>query len=231
MSEPAHGAEAGSYPVPAGEVRCEMRVVNSRFIATAGPAASVEEARAFIGRVRDEFGDATHNVPAYLVGYGASVIAHCSDDGEPSGTAGRPVLAVLRGSGLGDVVIVVTRYFGGTKLGTGGLVRAYGDAARAVLDAMPRAVRVPTHVATMTVPYALYERTRQLVEEHRGEVLDELFAAEVTFTARFAVAQFEGFQGAMQELSRGTVEIALVETDQMTTMPVNASPARPPNPG
>ena len=111
------------YPVPAHETRCEMVVVNSRFIATLAPVFSVDEAKAFIDRVKSEFPDASHNVPVYLVGYGDSVIAHCSDAGEPSGTAGRPALAVLSGSGLGDAAVVVTRYFGGAKLGTGGLVR------------------------------------------------------------------------------------------------------------
>ena len=108
------------YPIPASETRIEMKVKNSRFIATAAPVFSVDEAKAFIARVRDEFSDASHNVPAYQVGFGPSTIAHCSDDGEPSGTAGRPMLAVVRGSGLGDIAVVVTRYFGGTKLGTGG---------------------------------------------------------------------------------------------------------------
>lgn len=113
--------------IPAAETRVELVVVNSRFIATAAPAFSVEAARAFVGRVRGEFADASHNVPAYLIGHGAATIAHCHDDGEPAGTAGRPVLAVVQGSGLGDIAVVVTRYFGGTKLGTGRLVRAYGD--------------------------------------------------------------------------------------------------------
>jgi uncharacterized YigZ family protein len=113
------------YPVPLKEIRRELIVVNSRFVATLAPVMSVEEAKAFIARIRGEFSDASHNVPAYLVGGGDSLIEHCSDDGEPSGTAGRPALAVLKGSGLGDVAVVVTRYFGGTKLGTGGLVRAY----------------------------------------------------------------------------------------------------------
>ena len=127
------------YLIPAQETRIEIIVVNSRFIATAAPVFSVDEAKAFIAKVREEFADASHNVPTYLIGHGASVIAHCSDDGEPSGTAGRPALAVLRGSGLGDVAVVVTRYFGGTKLGTGGLVRAYGDAVREVLAVLETA--------------------------------------------------------------------------------------------
>ncbi|HOU42491.1 MAG TPA: YigZ family protein, partial [Promineifilum sp.] len=146
--------------IPAAETRVELVVVNSRFLATAAPAFSVEAARAFVGRVRAEFADATHNVPAYLIGHGAATIAHCHDDGEPSGTAGRPVLAVLQGSGLGDIAVVVTRYFGGTKLGTGGLVRAYGDAARAVVAALPRAEKVATVTALIEVPYSLLERLR-----------------------------------------------------------------------
>ena len=113
------------YPVPAQEMRHEILVVNSRFIATLAPAFSVEQAKAFVRRIRAEYADASHNVPAYVVGFGSSVTAHCNDDGEPPGTAGRPALAVLQGSGLGDAAVVVTRYFGRTRLGTGGLVRAY----------------------------------------------------------------------------------------------------------
>ena len=96
------------YAVPASETRVEAKVSNSRFIATAAPVLSVKEAKAFVARIRQEFADASHNVPVYLIGHGGSVIAHCSDDGEPSGTAGRPALAVLQGSGLGDVAVVDT---------------------------------------------------------------------------------------------------------------------------
>ena len=156
------------YPVPAEEIRREIVVVNSRFIATLAPVFSVEEARAFIGRVRQEFADASHNVPVFLVGGADTTIEHCSDDGEPSGTAGRPALAVLRGSGLGDVAVVITRYFGGTKLGTGGLVRAYSDAVRSVIDAVPRAEKVPTHTVMLDLPYRLFERLRLLVPAHSG---------------------------------------------------------------
>src|SRR5690606_5481957 len=144
------------YKIPAAETRAEIRVSNSRFIATAAPVFSVEEARAFVARVKAEFVDATHNVPAYLVGHGPAVTAHCNDDGEPSGTAGRPALAVLQGSGLGDIAVVVTRYFGGTKLGTGGLVRAYGDAVKAVLEVLPHAQKVATHTVLVEVPYNLF---------------------------------------------------------------------------
>lgn len=208
------------YLIPARETRTEIRVLNSRFIATAAPVFSVEDAKAFIARIRREFTDASHNVPAYLVGHGATVTAHCHDDGEPSGTAGRPALAVLRGSGLGDAAVVVTRYFGGTKLGTGGLVRAYGDAVRAVLSILPRAEKVPTHTVMLETPYPYFERVRLAVEAHHGQILDEDFAARVTVTARFAFEHFVPFQAALQELSNGTLQAVIVDTDEATIMPI-----------
>src|SRR5512143_478609 len=106
MSEPRY--------IPAERARAEIRVVNSRFIADIAPAATVEEAKAFVAAIRAEMPDATHHVYAYIVGHGATTTLGMSDDGEPPGTAGRPAMAVLRGSGLGDVALVVTRYFGGT---------------------------------------------------------------------------------------------------------------------
>ena len=210
------------YPIPAQETRIEIRVVNSRFIATAAPVFSVDEAKAFVRRIRREFADASHNVPVYLIGHGASVTAHCNDDGEPSGTAGRPALAVLRGSGLGDVAVVVTRYFGGTKLGTGGLVRAYGDAVRQVLAALPRADKVPTHTVMMALPYSHFERVRLAVAAHHVQILDEDFGADVTVSARFAVEHLPAFQAALREMSAGTLEAEIVESDEATIMPIGA---------
>ncbi len=210
------------YPIPAREARAEIQVLNSRFIATAAPVFTVEDAREFVSRIKREFPSATHNVPAYLVGHGASVIAHCHDDGEPSGTAGRPALAVLQGSGLGDVAVVVTRYFGGTKLGPGGLVRAYGDAVRALLEVLPRAEKVPTHTVLIVVPYPFFERVRLAVETHGGQVLDEEFAADVSVTARFPVESVPSFEAALQELSNGVLEARIVATDEATIMPIGA---------
>lgn len=211
---------AKRYPIPAAEARAEIEVKKSRFIAAAVPAFTVEEARAFIARIKNEFSDASHNVPAFLVGFGSSVTAHCSDDGEPSGTAGRPVLAVLQGSGLGDIAVVVTRYFGGTKLGTGGLVRAYGDATKAVLNVLPRAEKVPTHTVLLALPYNLLERVRLLVEVWNGRILDETFAADVTMTMQFTVARFPGFQDTLRELSHGALAAEIIETNENTIMPL-----------
>jgi uncharacterized YigZ family protein len=210
-----------TYLIPARETRVEIRVVNSRFIATVAPAFTVEEARALIERIKHEFSDASHNVSAYLIGHGNAVIAHTTDDGEPSGTAGRPALAVLRGSDLGDVVVVVTRYFGGTKLGTGGLVRAYGDAVREALAALPRAVRVTTVVARFLVPYALYERARLLVGAHQGEVMGEEFGVEVEVTAQFAEMRYPAFADALSELSAGAAQPEVIERHEDTIVTVS----------
>ncbi|HNS49786.1 MAG TPA: YigZ family protein [Anaerolineae bacterium] len=205
--------------VPGRAARCEIDVKNSRFIADAAPASSVEEAREVIVRIKREFADATHHVPAYLIGHGASVLAHCSDDGEPAGTAGRPILAVLLGSGLGDIVLVVTRYFGGVKLGTGGLVRAYGDAARSVLGVLPRAIKFLAHTLSVSVPYALFERSRIIIAAHQGQVIDTEFGESVVFTARFPVEQVPAFECALREISAGLAHFELVNT-QTSLMPI-----------
>ncbi len=195
------------YPIPAATTRVEIVVVNSRFIATIGEVRTVEEAKAFIERVRAEFPDATHNVSAFRVGYGASVIEGMSDDGEPAGTAGRPALAVLRGADLGDVGLVITRYFGGTKLGTGGLVRAYTSAAQEALAALPRAERVERRTGLVSLPYSLYQPVRHVVEAHAGEIVARDFAGEVTLTVVFAADECAGFEAALAELSAGRLAV------------------------
>jgi uncharacterized YigZ family protein len=210
------------YPVPASEIRRELTVSNSRFISTIAPVFSVDEAKAFIQHIKSEFPDATHNVPLYLIGHGDSELAHCSDAGEPSGTAGRPALAVLRGSGLGDVAVVVTRYFGGTKLGTGGLVRAYSEAVRMVVVAVPRAQKVLTHILMLVFPYTYLERVRLLVAAQDGKVLDEAFTADVTLTARLKVENLPVFQSALSELTNGKIQPEVIETSEVL-MPLTPS--------
>jgi uncharacterized YigZ family protein len=203
------------YPVPAQEIRRELSVANSRFISTLSPAFSVDEAKAFILRIKAEFPDASHNVPLYIIGHGDSEIAHCSDAGEPSGTAGRPALAVLRGSGLGDVAMVVTRYFGGTKLGTGGLVRAYSEAVRLVVESVPRAEKVLTHTLMLVFPYTYLERVRLLVASQAGMVLDEEFAVDVTLTARIKVENLLVFQVSLSDLTKGKVQAEVIESKEI----------------
>jgi uncharacterized YigZ family protein len=209
------------YPVPLEEIRRQLTISNSRFISSLAPAFMVDAAKTFIARIKAEFPDASHHVPVYIIGHGDSEIAHCSDAGEPSGTAGRPALAVLRGSGLGDVAVVVTRYFGGTKLGTGGLVRAYSEAVRLVVEAVPRAEKVLTHTLMLAFPYTYLERVRQLVSAQAGTVLDEEFAGDVTLTARLRVEQLADFQAALSNLTRGSVQAEIIETKEIL-MPINS---------
>jgi uncharacterized YigZ family protein len=204
----------GNYLIPLYEVRREQVVVNSRFIATLTPVFSNGEARAFIARMKKEFADASHNVPAYIIGGGNTVTEYFSDDGEPSGTAGRPALAVLRGSGLGDVAIVVTRYFGGTLLGTGGLVKAYTESTQLVVKAVEPGRRIPVHIALAAIPYNLLERVRLLVVRNRGEVLGEDFAADITMTLQFPVDSFESFQNDLREISAGKMQAEIIESKE-----------------
>ena len=203
-----------AYTVPLTEIRREHVVVNSRFIATLAPVFSPEEARTFIARMKKEFADASHNVPAYIIGGGNTVTEFCSDDGEPSGTSGKPALAVLRGSGLGDVAVVVTRYFGGTLLGTGGLVKAYTESTQLVVNAVERGRRVPVHVALLVIPYNLLERVRLMVGRNGGEVVGEDFAGDIMLTLQFPIESFDGFQKELQELSAGKLKAEVIETKE-----------------
>jgi uncharacterized YigZ family protein len=203
------------YFVPLTEIRREHVVMNSRFIATLAPAFSIDEARAFMTRVKREFADASHNVPAYIIGGGNTLTEYFSDDGEPGGTAGRPALAVLRGSGLGDAALVITRYFGGTLLGTGGLVKAYTESAQLVVNAVGRGQRVAVHVAMAVIPYNLLERVRLLAARHRSEILGEDFAGDITMTFQFPVNEFAAFQLGLRELSAGKIQVEVIETKEV----------------
>lgn len=171
------------YPIPAKTIRTETNIKRSRFIATIGPADTVDAARSFIQEIRNEMPDATHHVYAFRVGYGSRVIEGLSDDGEPSGTSGKPVMSVIRGADLGDIVIVVTRYFGGTKLGTGGLGRAYSGAAKEALKTLPVAEKVTAVTIETTVPYHSYEQFKRLLADYEANIIAETFADNVTVRA------------------------------------------------
>ena len=192
--------------VPLEGARAEITVVNSRFVASLAPASSVEEARAFIASIKSEFPGATHNVPAFIVGGGNSSTEYCSDDGEPSGTSGRPLLAVLRGSGLGDVAVVVTRYFGGTLLGTGGLVKAYSEAGKAVLAKTRRAGLVEVCRLEFAMAYNLFDRVRLLAAGCGASIVSEAFAEEVSLAVELPTERREDFETRLGELSSGAVK-------------------------
>lgn len=191
------------YPVATGVAEVELFFKNSRFIGTAGPAASVDEAKVFIADVRGRFGDASHHCYAFAAGYGATVTHGMSDDGEPSGTAGRPMLAVVQGADIGDVVVVATRYFGGTKLGTGGLVRAYTETAQAALAALPVELKVETALLRIDLSYESYAPCRKRIEEMGACVEREEFAASVVLEVRVEVEAVDPLRSALGDMTAG----------------------------
>lgn len=194
-----------AYPIPKERIRVEYLVANSRFYGTIGRADTVEAAKAFIQAVRAEMPDATHHVYAFKVGYGGSVIEGMSDDGEPSGTAGPPTLAVVRAADIGDVVLVITRYFGGTKLGTGGLVHAYGQTAREAVAALPIELKISRQTIGVEVPYPLYERVKILIGQYDCQIESEDFTAEILLILRIAEDDLADFSAALLELSAGRI--------------------------
>lgn len=202
---------AEPYRVPVGTHRTEMMVANSRFITTIGRIESAEEARQFLADIKGEMPDATHHVYAFRAGFGNSVTEGMSDDGEPTGTAGPPVLAVLRGSNIGDIILIVTRYFGGTKLGTGGLVRAYTEASRTGLETLATEEKIEKSVVGIESPYNLYKPIVRLIDQHHGVVEDETFAAEVTLVVTFPTINLPAFTDDLREISAGQVEPVLLE--------------------
>ncbi len=206
--------------VPAKTISTEIRVSNSRFIATIGPAFSTEQARATIENIKTHHTDAAHNVSLYIIGHGASLISHTTDDGEPPGTAGRPALSVLQGSNLRDAVLVITRYFGGTKLGTGGLVKAYTEAARSAIDKVPKAKKVIVHTAALTCSYSLFEKINILIEKYQGWIQEKKFTDQVQLSFSIPRERFAPFELALQDLSRGEIQARISVQDQTALIPI-----------
>ncbi|HSJ13721.1 MAG TPA: YigZ family protein [Longimicrobiales bacterium] len=200
-------SDAG-YDVPAATTRVEDVVQRSRFIATLGAAADAEAARAFIDGVREEFPDATHNCWAYVAGPpGSTAVIGMSDAGEPHGTAGRPMLDVLLHSGVGEVVAVVTRYYGGTKLGKGGLVRAYGGAVQHALVELPRARRVRRSEFWIQAGYGDVDPLRRLIAEYQVEVLAETFGEHVQWHVAVPAHDARRFVAAVAAATAGKARL------------------------
>ena len=192
------------YPIPATTHRTELVIERSRFIATVAPAATPDEAARFIESVSAEFPDATHNCWAFVAGPpGSTSHVGMSDDGEPHGTAGRPMLTTLLHSGLGDVAAVVTRYFGGVKLGTGGLARAYAGAVNDALASLPRAERVAWATLTVRVDYAAVGSIQLLLPTFEATVTDQTYADAVTYTIRVPEPALEPLRAALLDATSG----------------------------
>ena len=199
------------YPVPARTHRIEQEVRRSRFIATIGRAATPADAASFVGLINAEFPDATHNCWAFVAGPpGSTDRIGMSDAGEPHGTAGRPMLNALLHGGVGDVVAVVTRYFGGTKLGTGGLVRAYAGAVQQALETLPLVERVQMTSVTIAVDYPRVSAVQQLFAAFEVEVVSQEFEADARYSLRLPAGRLDGFRAAVLDATRGQARITEV---------------------
>lgn len=179
----------------------------SRFIANVAPANSEEEAAAFIESIRKKYYDARHNCPAFVIGRNRE-LTRCSDDGEPSGTAGKPVLEVLNGAELTNTVIVVTRYFGGTLLGTGGLVRAYTEAAKAGLDNAGIATMRYGVSVSVKADYTDLGKIQYLLGNNGIPVLDSRYTDKVELIVRVPL---EASDSLVKELTESTGARAVIE--------------------
>lgn len=184
----------------------EYEEKKSRFIAFVAPAATEEEAEAFIDDVRKKHYDARHNCSAFIIGRNRE-ITRCSDDGEPSGTAGRPILEVLLGEELTNVVAVVTRYFGGTLLGTGGLVRAYTQAAREGVKAAGIAAMCYKAEMTVEIDYTDVGKVQYLLGNRGIEILQSRYTDKVEFDIRVPGEQEESVVNALIQATSARADI------------------------
>lgn len=192
-----------AYLVVAREAVAEIEVKRSRFRCVVRRVASEAEARAVVEGARREHWDARHHCSAFVLGAGRE-IERSSDDGEPSGTAGAPMLEVLRGAAVSDVVVVVTRWFGGTLLGAGGLVRAYSDAVRAGLDAAGTRERALLHELTLDVDHADAGRVESDLRGRGVVVLDASYGVGVTLLLGVVPDDEPRLHAAVAELTAGT---------------------------
>ena len=204
-------AQPERYPVPDGRHRVEDEVRRSRFITTVSRARTREEAEAFIDAMRGEFPDATHNCWAFVAGPpGSTTAVGMSDDGEPHGTAGRPMLEALLHSGVGEVVAVVTRYFGGVKLGKGGLGRAYAGGVTHALERMPTIARIERRSLRVVCDYAARDPLLRLAHELEADLVTEDYGADVTLAFQVPVRSVDRFTDGIAALTAGR---AVVDQD------------------
>lgn len=188
----------------------EFIINKSRFIGHAKPVASQEEALAFLQELRQRYKDASHNCFAYVIGQNAGIQRY-SDDGEPSGTAGLPIIEVVKAQGVVDVCVVVTRYFGGILLGAGGLVRAYSHGAKIAVDAASRKLMTTCVLLEMQMDYSFYGKINYLLPNYVCRVEDTDFGAVVSMKVLFKKDESERFIKEVTELSAALIVPQVVE--------------------
>lgn len=194
------------YKTVEKEAVAEQIIQRSRFIARIKPVETKEEADAFIEAVRREHRDATHNVPAMVIGDKFQV-QWASDDGEPQGTSGAPMVQYLVKEGITNVVLVVTRYFGGIKLGTGGLVRAYTGSARLGVEAAGIRTVVRKYGLTVTIAYPFLAKIENVCRERGYEIVDITYTDVVTMEIEINIEERDELRRCITDITGGTEEI------------------------
>ena len=200
-----------TYRTLARDERAEPpKIKGSRFIASGFPFAGEEHLAAAIRRLRDEYPDANHHCWAWRAGDGFRY----NDDGEPSGSAGRPILRQIDGGGLDRVAVVVTRIFGGTKLGVGGLIRAYGGAAKALFERAEIVEVVPYRVVDVTAPYESSGAIASVAASFNVEASDSSFGEDVRQVFHVGLEQLGAFVTALTDRTAGRAKIVVTDPDE-----------------
>lgn len=184
-----------------------LKIEGSKFIAEAVPVYTRDEAEDYLRSVRKKYFDATHHCYAYAIGEQRAVFQY-SDDGEPSGTAGVKIYSAIQAGAMSDLLVVVTRYFGGVKLGVGGLGRAYHDAASDVLKKAEKLVRMPVVLVTATVSYPFVTPLMNLCARAQTVIADAHYAEQVTFTLHVPAGREADIERQIVELTNGTALVA-----------------------
>ena len=192
------------YAVPSRIYRVEELIQRSRFITTAAHAPDANAANAFVDSVRESFPDATHHCWAFVAGPpGSTAHIGMSDDGEPHGTAGRPMLTILLHSGVGEIVTVCTRYFGGVKLGTGGLSRAYAGGVKLLLQTLPTELKIKRVHVSVRVAYPHVESLQRLLDDLEVIVEHEDYGEEVRYQIAVPAMTLETLREQLAQLTSG----------------------------
>jgi uncharacterized YigZ family protein len=195
--------------IPKARAESEREVKKSKFIALAVLVRNREETKDAVAEQWKVHPEASHIVWAFRAGERGDIFG-MSDDGEPKGTAGRPVLEVIKGSGVSDLAVLVVRYFGGTKLGTGGLVKAYTEAAQAVLSKLPTEQRIAKLAFRLVLPYPAFQPGKELLEEGGAEIEREEFTDTVRLEGMIPAAEKERLQQAIADLTAGASSLAIL---------------------
>lgn len=197
-----------SFRTLAAASEAEIKVQKSRFIALAHPAASEDRMRHLLEETARRYHDARHVCYGCKLGVGLESLLRRSDDGEPSGTAGEPILASIEKRNLTNVLVMVVRYFGGVKLGTGGLARAYGQAAENALDEAAVRTELLGRDFRITFPYTQEKTIRLLIAAHQGRITEQEYGADVSWDIWLPHSQWRGFGAALTETTAGAVVLA-----------------------